>query len=540
MEAEATRTSRWQQTWHLAAGLGPPVLLLGLSLAALLYALFTRMESYQQAGREALREWLDEARVYRKTLPELIRDYLDAAASPPAQDGDLDRRAEEIEAHLAALGKPTRLFSEQLPLFPVIYDLRVDLPGRTILWDSRLPRPVSGKPLSELRYQPLGARDERAVVHVTYQLHAYNRQQEEEARQQQLLLWVGMAASGGIVVCAAWVWLYLRHQRRRQIAALLARQQVEHAQRIALENALQREEAERRHSEAQRELLQQRLAAQEAERRALQIESQVFASVGVMAASYAHNIKNLLVRPNDLLRRCQESPSLDAPTRRMLSDVADILSNATERLDLILKTVRRDPRRAEATLVDLNPLVAQTHRAWSEIADQQWKADLQLVLHADPLTVRCDPSHLIQVLENLLFNARDAIYEMRNYKREQARSDPSLSEEQKRQNLILATGWRGTIVLRTGRADGEALVEVQDDGIGMSQEVQQRCTELHFTTKAGNALYQGLATGLGLGLAFVRTIVEGYGGKLEIQTAPRAGSCMRLRLPICQNQAPDA
>ena len=40
------------------------------------------------------------------------------------------------------------------------------------------------------------------------------------------------------------------------------------------------------------------------------MKSQLYASIGIMAGSYAHNIKNLLVRPNDLLARCLEADGL--------------------------------------------------------------------------------------------------------------------------------------------------------------------------------------------------------------------------------------
>ena len=71
----------------------------------------------------------------------------------------------------------------------------------------------------------------------------------------------------------------------------------------------------RRHEETERKLLEQRLATQAAERQALELKSQLYASIGIMAGSYAHNIKNLLVRPNDLLRRCLEADGLSPPNR---------------------------------------------------------------------------------------------------------------------------------------------------------------------------------------------------------------------------------
>ncbi|MCS6977704.1 MAG: HAMP domain-containing histidine kinase [Gemmatales bacterium] len=526
---------------RLLLGLVPPFLLLLLVLAALSYALYTRSQLTRQADREALREWLEESRVHRKTLPDLVREYLaqlPANGEMPLQDDPVLRlRAEELQEHLAALGRPTRLLAEQLPLFPVIYELRLSLPDRTVQWESGLPRPRPVGQVAELKYPLLGESDPRVVIHVAYQLHAYNRRQEEEAQRQRLVMWLSLAAVAGLLVSTAWAWFALRRERQREIQTLLAQQQIEHAERVALENQLRREEAEHRRAEAERELLEQRLAAQAAEQRALEIKSQIFAGVGIMAGSYAHNIKNLLVRPADLIRRCLASPNLDPQVRQGLQEIGATLNTVTDRLQLILKTVRRDPSRSVTTRLDLNQLAREAFHNWTDMAEQKWKIEMTLELAPEPLVIVGDPSHLSQAIENLIFNARDAAFEMRNHVREQARNDPSLSEEQRRHRLIEAAAWKGRIVLRTRRDNGEAVIEVEDNGIGMTDEVRQRCTETHFTTKQNNALYHGLSTGMGLGLAFVRTVLEGHGGSLEIDTVPLAGTTMRMRLPLADRQA---
>src|SRR5262249_61220219 len=99
------------------------------------------------------------------------------------------------------------------------------------------------------------------------------------------------------------------------------------------------------------------LATQAAERHALELKSQLYASIGIMAGSYAHNIKNLLVRPNDLLRRCLEVDGLSTDQEHMLKEVRHTLGTVTERLQQILRTVRRDPSRPERLRLDLNELV---------------------------------------------------------------------------------------------------------------------------------------------------------------------------------------
>ena len=58
-----------------------------------------------------------------------------------------------------------------------------------------------------------------------------------------------------------------------------------------------------------------------------------------MAGSYAHNIKNLLVRPNDLINRCLEGDQLQSEQSTMLNEVKSTLGTVTERLQMILPAV---------------------------------------------------------------------------------------------------------------------------------------------------------------------------------------------------------
>src|SRR5207249_10984564 len=94
------------------------------------------------------------------------------------------------------------------------------------------------------------------------------------------------------------------------------------------EEELRVREASRAREDLDRKLLEQSLEtakhegrAAAAERAALELKSQLYASIGIMAGSYAHNIKNLLVRPNDLLARCLEADSLSHTQESMLQEV---------------------------------------------------------------------------------------------------------------------------------------------------------------------------------------------------------------------------
>lgn len=512
--------------WKYIRGLTPPVLVLALLVGWLGYALYARVQWWQDADEYNLREWLSEARVFRKTLPELVREYL-ATRDP--------YKAEEIGQQLEALGNPTRMYQGQLPLFPEIYRLEVRFADRLsptpapIVWDYDAPQKSQAR---SLEYKLLGEHDDRAVLRVQYQLHAYNKRQRDEEQRQALILSVGVLAAAAAVLAGAWIYFFLKRERQRELLRLKAEQQIEHAEKLILENELMRKEAERKTQETERTLLQQQLATQEAEQQALELKSQLYASISIMAGSYAHNIKNLLVRPNDLLSRCLEANGLSNDQEHMLTEVRQTLGTVTERLQQILKTVRRDPSRSELSRIDLNHAVTDIQRTWEELGREKWKLALTSELTPESLPIEGDVSHLQQAFENLVFNARDATFEMRNQLREQARRAEGLDGNRRRQALIDAAAWKGMVLLRTYRQGDRAVLEVKDNGIGMTEDVRRRCVETHFSTKRDNAVYEGNTTGMGLGLSFVVVILEHHGATLAIESTPHQGALFRASFPL--------
>ena len=79
------------------------------------------------------------------------------------------------------------------------------------------------------------------------------------------------------------------------------------------------------------------------------------------------------------------------------------------------------------------------------------------------------------------------------------------------------------VVLRSRGRPDEIVLTVEDNGIGMSEEVRSKVYSRFFSTKA--------AGGTGLGLHVVKKITEEHGGTVEIDTVPGAGSAFHLHLP---------
>lgn len=77
--------------------------------------------------------------------------------------------------------------------------------------------------------------------------------------------------------------------------------------------------------------------------------------------------------------------------------------------------------------------------------------------------------------------------------------------------------------LRVRQEPGELVIDVADDGAGMSAHNAARVFEPFFTTARG-------AGNTGLGLSIVRSLLQAHGGRIELAPAPK-GTCFRIRLP---------
>jgi signal transduction histidine kinase len=137
--------------------------------------------------------------------------------------------------------------------------------------------------------------------------------------------------------------------------------------------------------------------------------------------------------------------------------------------------------------------VAITQPKWRDMAQgagRTFVVDLDLVKLP---SVSGNAAEVREVFTNLIFNAVDA----------------------------MPTG--GTIVLKSLHIGDEVLVEICDAGVGMSDEIRDRCLEPFFSTKGEK--------GTGLGLSTVFGILKRHDARLEIETELGKGTTFRLRFP---------
>ena len=187
------------------------------------------------------------------------------------------------------------------------------------------------------------------------------------------------------------------------------------------------------------------------------------------------------------------------------SDLLETILSEAERAARIVRNLLTFARKRQTTraMVDINQVVRETLalRAYEQRVNN---IEVVQTLATGLPEVFADSHQMKQVLLNLLINAEQAAG---------------------------AAHGRGTIVVRTVHdADrGSAVLEVTDDGPGISDQVQGRIFDPFFTTKE-----VGKGTGLGLTVAYA--IVQEHGGRIWAESKVGAGASFFVELPVTAQQ----
>jgi signal transduction histidine kinase len=100
-------------------------------------------------------------------------------------------------------------------------------------------------------------------------------------------------------------------------------------------------------------------------------------------------------------------------------------------------------------------------------------------------------------------------------------------------NAVNYTAEGGQIHIRTRQEQKELIVEIQDNGPGIPAEEHERIFNRFYRGDPARGSGQG---GIGMGLAIARKIVEGHGGRIELESEPGKGSTFRVLLPGLQTR----
>jgi two-component system sensor histidine kinase HydH len=213
------------------------------------------------------------------------------------------------------------------------------------------------------------------------------------------------------------------------------------------------------------------------------------AYMGEMAAGLAHEIKNPLASLVGSIQMLKEDLCYDADHERLM----DIILRETDRLSTLVTDFLffARPPAGKPERINLNRAINEITDLFEKDPAHRKRFMLEKELSPD-IWVLIDPTHLNQVLWNLLLNAAEAI------------DDDGIIELQ-------------VLTLKNSLVQ----VEVRDNGCGMQPDVVQSIFDPFYTTKS---------EGTGLGLSIVHRILESYNSRLDVDTEPGEGTAFSFTL----------
>jgi two-component system, NtrC family, sensor kinase len=221
-------------------------------------------------------------------------------------------------------------------------------------------------------------------------------------------------------------------------------------------------------------------------------------AIGEVYARLAHEINNPLAILQSRVRLVldeQRATPLPEDVVRDLQTIERHGARIGELVKSFLAFARKQP--ADQKEVDLNRIVLDT----MELVEKPFaKAGVHIVADLAPGLphILGNPGQLQQVFLNLLNNARDALKD------------------------------GGRILITTDSRPGLVFAEVQDNGVGIAEDLLDRIFDPFFTTK-------GVGEGTGLGLSVSYGIVSSLGGHIRVRSTPGKGSAFEVQLPLQSN-----
>jgi signal transduction histidine kinase len=217
-----------------------------------------------------------------------------------------------------------------------------------------------------------------------------------------------------------------------------------------------------------------------------------------MAQQVAHEIKNPLTPMKLSMQHLQRAYERNDPNlKELIAKVSGTLVEQIDNLSQIATEFSNFAKmpRPEIETVNVNEVLQSAFNLHKETGETH----LHLHHHAERSTVLADKNQLLSVFNNLILNAIQSIPEERN----------------------------GNINVITENTDGQLVVSVSDNGVGISEEEGTKVFTPNFTTKS---------SGTGLGLAICKNIVESFGGTISFTSDKNVGTTFFVRMPVASEQ----
>ncbi len=228
-------------------------------------------------------------------------------------------------------------------------------------------------------------------------------------------------------------------------------------------------------------------------------------NLAVLAGGVAHDFNNLLTVSIGVTDLIALHLPADSPAHPYLNEVVTASRHAADLARQLLAVTGRPA--GPFSSIDVNAVIGSVQALLSTGVPKSVRVEFAPCEGA--LWVNGDATQVRQLLLNLVTNAGEAIG-----------AQPG--------KITIATG-RFRALDPPGEHDATdwAVMEVRDDGPGIDDETRRRIFEPTFTTKA---------TGHGLGLAVVHSVVRRHGGRISVTSTPSAGTVFRIELPLVTEQ----
>ena len=183
-----------------------------------------------------------------------------------------------------------------------------------------------------------------------------------------------------------------------------------------------------------------------------------------------------------------------------------IIKEENQRMNRQVETILKSAL-MERQEVELNLKPINVHEVIQDVADnfilrlQEKQGQLETNLQAQHFMIDADEVHFSNLINNLLDNAV-------KYSKENVPPTVSIS---------------------TFSTPKKISIKIEDNGIGMTRETLKRIFEKFYRAHTGNIHN---VKGFGLGLSYVKTVVEAHGGTIKADSVIGKGSCMTIELPL--------
>jgi PAS domain S-box-containing protein len=241
------------------------------------------------------------------------------------------------------------------------------------------------------------------------------------------------------------------------------------------------------------------------------LQSQKMEAVGRLASGVAHDFNNILTS----ILGYSELLLMKKVTDPHWKDHVEVIRNAGEKAAALVRQLLTFSRRQQLDVrsVNVNEIIRSLHKMLIRVIRED--VSLELRLDERISAIKADPGQIEQVIMNLAVNARDAM--PGGGRLSIATTDMMVDERYAMMHVDMHPG-------------PYVLIVVEDNGQGMSREVQARIFEPFFTTKQAGK-------GSGLGLATVYSIVRQHNGCIDVYSEPDRGTTFKIYFPAVPGAA---